>query len=127
MKETEKFIPNYEKIQQYVLNKIKSGEYRVGDRIPSENELAQLFSVSRLTANKAIKEMSLMGILERTRGKGTFVSSEQSVSTASKAFVAAVKLNPTGSRKPPSGAVPPDQGLPGTGGTGACFGRRAFL
>jgi DNA-binding GntR family transcriptional regulator len=98
MKEPEKFIPNYEKIQQYVLNKIKSGEYKVGDRIPSENELAQLFSVSRLTANKAIKEMSLMGILERTRGKGTFVSSEQGVSTASKAFVAAVKLTPTGSR-----------------------------
>ncbi|MET0016364.1 GntR family transcriptional regulator [Oscillibacter sp.] len=91
----EALTPNYMKIQQYVYDKIKCGEYEVGTKIPSEIELAELFSVSRITANKAIKEMSLTGILERVRGKGTFVASRQTVSTASKAFGSAVKLGVT--------------------------------
>lgn len=98
MLKDESFTPSYMQIQNFVSEKIKSGEYSVGSKIPSETELAEMFSVSRITANKAIKEMSLMGILERTRGKGTFVSSSQGVSTTSKAFGSAVKLDVTGIR-----------------------------
>ena len=73
MKKHQNFKPNYMQIQDYILYKIESGEYPVGSKIPSEVELAEMFSVSRITANKAIKELSIMGILERTRGRGTFV------------------------------------------------------
>lgn len=99
MHNQDSFTPSYMKIQNYIWEKIESGEYGLGDQIPSETELAAMFSVSRVTANKAIKEMSLMGILERVRGRGTFVRANQNVSTASKAFVSAVKLDVTGNRQ----------------------------
>jgi DNA-binding GntR family transcriptional regulator len=44
--------------------------------LPSENEIAEMFNVSRVTANKAISDLSLMGVVERVRGKGTYVRSE---------------------------------------------------
>ncbi|MEA4938821.1 MAG: GntR family transcriptional regulator [Christensenella sp.] len=99
MPKSESKTPSYMKIQNYVFEKIRSGEYQLGSKIPSEIELAETFSVSRVTANKAIKEMSLMGVLERVRGRGTFVCSDQSVSTVSKAFGSAMKLDMIGSRK----------------------------
>ena len=98
MRSQENFTPSYMKIQNYISQQIEDGKYAVGDKIPSEMELADMFSVSRITANKALKEMALMGILERVRGKGTFVSANQSISTASKAFVSAIKLDITGNR-----------------------------
>lgn len=98
MSNNENFTPSYMQIQNYISEKIQGGEYPVGSKIPSETELARMFSVSRITANKAVKEMSVMGILERVRGKGTFVCASPGVSTASKAFVSAAKLNITGSR-----------------------------
>lgn len=95
MQNEAQLTPSYMQIQNFVYQKIQSGEYCVGTKIPSETELADMFSVSRITANKAIKEMSLTGMLERIRGKGTFVTSNQSVSTVSKAFCSAVKLDVT--------------------------------
>lgn len=92
MKKHQNFKPNYMQIQDYILYKIESGEYPVGSKIPSEVELAEMFSVSRITANKAIKELSIMGILERTRGRGTFVKDFSEEKNNSKAFVSAVKL-----------------------------------
>lgn len=82
-------VPNYVKVQNYILEKCRSGEYAVGSRIPSETELARIFSVSRITANKAVSELALMGVLKRIRGKGSFVISTEPVRT-SQAFSAAV-------------------------------------
>ncbi|MHC1719145.1 MAG: GntR family transcriptional regulator [Clostridiaceae bacterium] len=70
------FTPKYIIIKNYIIDKIKSGEYEIGSQLPSENEIAVMFNVSRVTANKAISDLSLMGIVERVRGKGTFVRSE---------------------------------------------------
>ena len=99
MSEPEVSTPSYLQIQNYVFDKIKSGEYPLGSKIPSETELAELFSVSRVTANKAIKEMSVMGVLDRVRGRGTFVCSDQRISTESRAFASVMKLDICGSRK----------------------------
>ncbi len=99
MESHEKFIPSYMKIQNYISQKIESGEYQEGTKIPSETEFAEMFSVSRITANKAIKEMSVLGILNRVQGRGTFVSGKQPVSTQSKAFVSAARLAITGVRR----------------------------
>lgn len=65
--------PGYVKIKNYILDKIKGGEYTVGSKIPTEMELAKMFSVSRVTANKAIAELSVVGILQRIPGKGSFI------------------------------------------------------
>ncbi len=47
------YAPKYVQIQNYILQKIESGEYTAGDKIPSEIELARQFDVSRLTVNTA--------------------------------------------------------------------------
>ena len=86
------YTPHYLKIQDYVIKKIESGEYTPGDKIPSESALSALFSVSRITVNKALKELSIMGIIERKRGLGSFVSKEPPAPISSKAFVTAAKL-----------------------------------
>ena len=80
-------VPNYVRVQNYILDKCKSGEYAVGTRIPSETELARMFSVSRITANKAVSELALRGVLKRIRGKGSFVvSTAPTAARASQAF-----------------------------------------
>lgn len=98
MYDEDRFTPAYVKIQRYVLSKIESGEYNVGDRLPPETELAQLFSVSRITANKALKELSLTGVIERIKGKGTFVRAVQPPVSSVHAFSAAINLDITGTR-----------------------------
>lgn len=86
------FKPQYLRIQDYIVDKIQSGEYVVGSKIPSEIELADMFAISRITANKALKELSVMGIVTRKRGLGTFVCEKNTPSTNSKAFGSAVNL-----------------------------------
>lgn len=97
-KKNEDFVPNYVKIQNYILDKIQQGIYTTGDKIPSENELAQLFSVSRLTANMAIKELSIMGIVQRIKGKGTFVCAPDSQQPVAKVFAPNLHLKPYNSK-----------------------------
>lgn len=97
-KKNEDFIPSYVKIQNYILDKIQQGVYGVGDKIPSENELAQLFSVSRVTANMAIKELSITGVVERIKGKGTFVCPPENMPTAAKVLAHNLHLKPYGDK-----------------------------
>ena len=93
-------VPNYVRVQNYILDKCKSGEYAVGTRIPSETELARMFSVSRITANKAVSELALRGVLKRIRGKGSFVVSTAPTSArASQAFSATVLTKVSGGKK----------------------------
>lgn len=66
--------PLYEQIKDYLLDRIQAGELVPGARIPSERVLAERFSVSRLTANKAVKELERAGIVYAQVGKGTFIS-----------------------------------------------------
>lgn len=67
------YAPKYIVIKNYIIDRIKSGDLNTGDQVPSENELSKQFNVSRITANAAIKELSMEGIVERIQGKGTFV------------------------------------------------------
>ena len=93
-------VPNYVRVQNYILDKCKSGEYAVGTRIPSETELARMFSVSRITANKAVSELALRGVLKRIRGKGSFVvSTAPTAARASQAFSATVITKVSGGKK----------------------------
>lgn len=66
--------PLYEQIKDYLLAGIQNGDFPPGSRIPSERDLAQRFSVSRLTANKAVKQLERAGIVYAQVGKGTFIT-----------------------------------------------------
>jgi GntR family transcriptional regulator, histidine utilization repressor len=66
--------PLYQQVKDYVLRKIKSGELTAGMQIESEAELVVTLNVSRMTVNRALRELASEGILERTQGRGTFVA-----------------------------------------------------
>ena len=65
----------FEQIKSFILNAIESGEWQENDLVPSENKLAEQFEVSRMTARRALEELSAQGILVRTKGSGTYVAS----------------------------------------------------
>jgi GntR family histidine utilization transcriptional repressor len=67
-------LPRYAQIKSYIKNQIESQQWPVGERIPSENQLAVDFSVSRMTARRAVQELADEGLLLRSAGMGTFVA-----------------------------------------------------
>ena len=70
-------IPRYRQIEDYLLERIRSGEFPVNHQIPPEEQLARDFGVSRMTANKAIRDLVHKGYLVRQAGLGTFVTDIQ--------------------------------------------------
>ena len=71
----------YEQVKQYIRNTIESGERRAGDRIPSELDLVESLGVSRMTVNRALRELTNEGLLTRVSGVGTFVAESKPQST----------------------------------------------
>lgn len=68
------FSPLYRQIKDLLLESLRGGEWRPGEAIPSEIELAARFRVSQGTVRKAIDELALENLLVRRQGKGTFVA-----------------------------------------------------
>ena len=68
-------IPIYLQVKDFILDKIKSGEYQSGTKIPTERELSITLGISRNTVIAAYKELLLEGVLEAWQGRGTFVKS----------------------------------------------------
>jgi len=66
-------IPYYLQLAEYLVEKIKSGEFAAGDKIPSENELSRQFCVNRHTVRQAINKVTSMGWLKTVKGKGSYV------------------------------------------------------
>jgi GntR family transcriptional regulator len=75
VQESPTFSPLYRQIKSLILQGLASGEWRPGEAIPSEAELAVRFNVSQGTVRKAIDEMAAENLLVRKQGKGTFVAS----------------------------------------------------
>ena len=71
---TEAAKPMYQQLKDLIIGRISSGDLRPTDRVPSENELVAAMSVSRMTANRALRELTDEGYVERIAGRGTFVS-----------------------------------------------------
>ena len=65
--------PLYAKVKDHILENIRSGAWEAGRRVPSENELVESFGISRMTANRALRELTAEGFLSRVPGVGTFV------------------------------------------------------
>lgn len=70
----EKTISRYEVIQKELTEKIQNGIFKPNERIPSEKEIVEQYGVSRITATKALTELSLNGYIYRIQGKGSFVN-----------------------------------------------------
>ncbi len=66
--------PRYTLIKDHIIQRIDTRRWKAGDRVPSENELAAEFEVSRMTARRALQELGEEGILVRTQGLGSFVA-----------------------------------------------------
>ncbi len=68
------FSPLYQQIKALITQSLQSGEWKPGEMIPSEVELASRFKVSQGTVRKAIDELAAENLVMRRQGKGTFVS-----------------------------------------------------
>lgn len=66
--------PRYQRLKEQIIAEISSGKLRPRDRVPSENELVGSAGVSRMTANRALRELTSEGYVERIAGVGTFVA-----------------------------------------------------
>jgi len=66
--------PRYAAIKTYILDAISSGSLKPGDKLQSESQLRQHFGVSRMTANRALRELQDAGVVIRMPGVGSFVA-----------------------------------------------------
>jgi GntR family transcriptional regulator, histidine utilization repressor len=73
--------PAFQAIKTHVLAKIHEGVWKEGEAIPGEQALAREFGVSRMTVNRAIRELSDEQIVERIQGSGTYVAQQKYQST----------------------------------------------
>jgi len=72
-------VPLYYQVKQILLEKLDKGTWKPGDLVPSEQELQELYGVSRITVRQALTELTHEGRFERHRGQGTFVANKQLV------------------------------------------------
>ncbi|AKJ29088.1 histidine utilization repressor [Caldimonas brevitalea] len=73
--------PAYLQLKRHVLAQIAAGRWRTGDRIPSEGELTREFGLSRMTVNRALRELAASGAITRVQGVGSFVAGPKAEST----------------------------------------------
>lgn len=67
-------IPMYIQLKTYMMSQIQQGLWKPGDKIPSENELAEQFNVSRITVKNALNGFVNQGLIYRIQGKGSFIA-----------------------------------------------------
>src|SRR5438445_4544322 len=66
----------WEQIEEALLSEILSGKMAPGDRLPSENALAERFVVNRHTIRRALAELGTQDILQTENGRGTFITAK---------------------------------------------------
>jgi len=74
MTDSKTSAPMYRQIMDYILGNINSGAWPVHERVPSEAQLVKTFQTSRMTVNRALRELTKEGRLIRRQGNGTFVA-----------------------------------------------------
>ncbi len=75
--------PIYAKVKQAICQQIDSGEWQPNQRVPSELEMVEGLKVSRMTVNRALRELTAEGVLVRQQGVGTFVARKKTHSALS--------------------------------------------
>jgi len=69
--------PLYIQEKRHILSHIESGAWGTSTRVPSESEIVKSFGISRMTANRALRELADEGVLVRVAGVGSFVAAPQ--------------------------------------------------
>ena len=70
-------IPIFQRIKDYLVGEITAGRWKEGDLVPSEQALVRQFGVSRMTVNRAVRELTAEQVLTRRQGSGTFVAPQK--------------------------------------------------
>jgi GntR family transcriptional regulator, histidine utilization repressor len=70
-------VPLYQRVKQLISQKIYEGSWAVNKKIPSESELVNQLGCSRMTVNRALRELTTEGLLVRIQGVGSFVAEGQ--------------------------------------------------
>jgi GntR family transcriptional regulator, histidine utilization repressor len=73
--------PAYSLIKVFIKDRISSGEWKPGDPVPSESALVDQFGVSRMTVNRALRELAADGLVTRAQGSGTRVAQLHRISS----------------------------------------------
>lgn len=73
--------PAYEQVKGWIRQHIASGEWKPGAAVPSEAALVERFAVSRMTANRALRELATEGLVTRVQGSGTRVAELHRISS----------------------------------------------
>jgi GntR family transcriptional regulator, histidine utilization repressor len=74
LKSSASLQPLYLQVKRHILDNISSGRWGTSARVPSENDIVKSFGVSRMTANRALRELRDAGVLVRVAGVGSFVA-----------------------------------------------------
>jgi GntR family histidine utilization transcriptional repressor len=69
-------LPLYERVKRHLHQRIQSGEWPDGSKIPSEHELTETLGASRMTIHRALREMQADGLIRRAQGIGSFVRAQ---------------------------------------------------
>jgi GntR family transcriptional regulator, histidine utilization repressor len=72
--------PAYERIKSLVRGRITAGRWRSGDQLPSEHQFVDALGISRMTVNRALRELAASGVIHRVVGVGTFVAPAKAAS-----------------------------------------------
>jgi GntR family transcriptional regulator of arabinose operon len=65
-------LPKYQQVLDSLRQEIASGRYRTGEKLPSEADLVKRFGASRITIGRAMRELQVLGLIERRAGSGTY-------------------------------------------------------
>lgn len=73
-------VPQYRRVKDHIAARIAAGEWAPGARVPSEGELTRSFGLSRMTVNRALRELAAEGQIVRVQGVGSFVAQRKAES-----------------------------------------------
>jgi len=74
-------IPAYEQVKAFIKTRISAGTWKPGDPVPSEAALMAQFGISRMTVNRALRELAAEGLVTRVQGSGTRVAELHRISS----------------------------------------------
>ena len=74
LRKDRKGTPLYKQVKEHIVIRILAGDWPQGQRLPSENQLTGDLGISRMTAHRALRELTSEGWLTRVQGAGTFVA-----------------------------------------------------
>lgn len=70
-------LPSYARVKHWVTTQVANGSLKAGERVQSESELSDRFALSRMTVNRALRELAAEGIIVRVAGVGSFVAEQR--------------------------------------------------